>query len=492
MNDSNIVSVYAPLRWGLPASAIRELGQRLHIFWHRFCTDFKTKTRNTSQYACHYMEGQLLMEGRRNFSNIASHTKVSGQNMQHFMSNSPWSAQVVIRQVQNEIAATPSLEKDGMLILDESADKKSGTKSAGAGRQYNGRLGKVEMSQVGTFLAYANGSVWTWVDGELYLPREWFISEMVEMRKQLGIPSEKRFETKIELGWKMINRAKAKGFPFQAVSCDTLYGQSTWFRANLRAAEITYMAEVKGNTKVYLTQPKVEVPESNSRRGRKPTKPRAVSKEKTLKVCDLRHRKDTMWRRVRTRSTERGELEDEFAARRVWTIHDGVPVEEWLVIRREENGRCTYALSNAPADSSFERLAWLKCQRYFVERANQEAKSEMGWDELQAQKYLAWEHHLALTILATWFIAQTKLEWEKEYERDPTLMEQFEVEVLPALSVANVRTMLQAAMPLHKLTPEEAAKLVAKHLVRRTRSRKSRIRNKKKTHVKLPNVTLSS
>jgi len=38
----------------------------------------------------------------------------------------------------------------------------------------------------------------------------------------------------------------------------------------------------------------------------------------------------------------------------------------------------SYASPNTP----FKRLAWLKCQRYFVERANQDAKSELGWDEL--------------------------------------------------------------------------------------------------------------
>jgi len=77
------------------------------------------------------------------------------------MSNSPWSAWTVIQQVQVEIATTQGLEQGGVLILDESADAKAGEKSAGSGRQYNGRLGKVDMSQVGTFLAYANGSVWT-------------------------------------------------------------------------------------------------------------------------------------------------------------------------------------------------------------------------------------------------------------------------------------------------------------------------------------------
>jgi hypothetical protein len=67
------------------------------------------------------------------------------------------------------------------------------------------------MSQVGTFLAYANGSVWTWVDGELYLPEHWFAPEMAELREKLGIPSEREFETKIELGGKMIPRTHTNG-----------------------------------------------------------------------------------------------------------------------------------------------------------------------------------------------------------------------------------------------------------------------------------------
>jgi hypothetical protein len=44
-------------------------------------------------------------------------------------------------------------------------------------------------------------------------------------------------------------------------------------------------------------------------------------------------------------------------------------------------------LSSAPVDTSIERLAWLKCQRYFVERANQDAESEAGWEELVARKF---------------------------------------------------------------------------------------------------------
>jgi len=119
-------------------------------------------------------------------------------------------------------------------------------------------------------------------------------------------------------------------------------------------------------------------------------------------------------------------------------------------------------------------IEW-SCQRYFTERAFQDAKDELGWDEFQALKYRAWEHHLALTALALWFIAETKLDWRTTYARDSELATEMEVEVLPALSTANVREMLKAAMPLPQLTPEQATQLVVQHLVNRARSTSSRL-----------------
>ena len=48
-----------------------------------------------------------------------------GQNVQQFMSDSPWSAATVIRQVHAAVAATPALRHGGGVLLDESADEKS-------------------------------------------------------------------------------------------------------------------------------------------------------------------------------------------------------------------------------------------------------------------------------------------------------------------------------------------------------------------------------
>lgn len=479
--DETTKAIYDPNRWGLPAEAIADLGNRLHRFWERFRRCFRTKTRDGAEHAWTYLRGLLLMKTKRNFANIDRRVigpEREGQSLQHFMSDSPWPARAVIEQVQQEIASTPGLAQGGVLLLDESADEKAGEKSAGAGRQHNGRLGKVEMSQVGVFLGYYKAPVWTWVDGELYLPEHWFTPEIADERQRLGVPAERHFATKIELGWQMIQRAKV---PFEAVAMDDLYGRSGWLRRQLDRAHIIYMADIPEDTRVYLTKPDFGMPPTRSdKRGSSSPKPQILSNEQPIAVREIASLPDTHFQRFQVRFTERGILDDPFAMRRVWTIRDGELAEEWLVIRHEYGKRYTYALSNAPADTAPERLAWLKCIRHFVERSHQDAKSETGWDEFQARKYRAWEHNLALTIMATWFIAQIKYEWAIAYARDPQLAQQMELEVLPALSVANVRELLRAVIPLPQLSPEQAAHLVVKHLVRRSRSTRSRLNAQRK------------
>jgi hypothetical protein len=147
-----------------------------------------------------------------------------------------------------------------------------------------------------------------------------------------------------------------------------------------------------------------------------------------------------------------------------------------LMIRRESNGDHTYTLSNASPDTPLPQLVEPGCTRYFIERTIQDGKEECGWDEFQAQKYPAWQHHTALTACTLWFIAKTKLKYAIECERDPDLIQQLEVEVLPALSTANVRELMKAVLPLPQLSTDQARQLVAKHLVNRSRSTASRLR----------------
>ena len=470
--------IFDPRAWGLSPKAIAGLGERLYQHWERYAECFETATRDTAAYALDFLSGLLRMEKERNFTNIARTAGQSPQNIQHFMTNSPWSAQEVLEQIRAELCQTPNFATGGALILDESADEKASEKTAGAARQRNGRLGKVEMSQVGTFLAYANDGLWTWIAGELFLPEHWFTRQKAKERRRLGVPPDKRFATKIELGWRMIERVMGEGLPCEWVCFDTLYGRSHWLRRKAAGRKLTYMADVPADEQVYLDKPLVGVPERKSGKGRTPTRRCVLSEQGPVEVRRLANDPKTDWRRVRVRAAERGYIDDEFSARLVWTTHQGEePVQEWLVMRREGDGKFYYALSNAEADAPLELLARGKCQRYFVEAAIREAKSEAGWDELRAQKYPAWEHELALVCLATWFITQTKLEWRQQHPRDPEMAKELGVDQLPALSTANIRELLRAVIPLPQLTREAATDLVVEHLVNRARSRRSRLKS---------------
>jgi SRSO17 transposase len=394
------------------------------------------------------------------------------QNMQQYISDSPWEGQDLIRSVRTAVALRGEFQEGSVLLLDESADEKAGPDSAGAGRQHNGRLGKVEMSQVGVFLSLVKNGYHTWVDGELFFPEKWFRSGYRRKRERVGLPPDRTFQTKLELGLKMLRRVQKEGMPFAAVDCDTLYGRSGWLRDELASSEIEYYADVPENTFVYLSEPKVEWP--LTKRGKRAKKPHIRARR--YQVKDLRTHSETIWYELTLRPNERGFLTAGFARRRVWTVReDGSTRQEWLLIRQDTQ-RVTYSLSNAPADSPLPIMAARKSQRYFIERSNQDAKSELGFDEFQALKYRAWEHHLALTIAASWFITETRLDWAAEHEADPELLEHYEIDVLPALSIANVREMLRATLPLPTLSTEQAAELVLEHLDNRLRSRRSRLK----------------
>jgi SRSO17 transposase len=494
-NEYGEKNLFDPHRWGVPLEKIKSLGPKLQEHWQRFQQRFKSKTRDTSEHALAYMQGQMTMESDRNFAGIAnSMENADGQAMQHFMSNSPWSGQGVYEQIQAEIKEKPELQPGSALILDEYADEKAGGGSAGALRQYNGRMGKVDMCQVAVALGYANWKLepwplWTMVDAEIFLPEVWFGDEYALLRQKVGVPKERTsFETKPELGLKMIRRAKAAGLPFEAVLCDSLYGRSSEFRQELREEKLLYMAAIPNNLRVYLEQPVVGVPEPKSgKKGPKTEKLQVLNEVRSYSVKQVGQLADTHWQLLRIRTNERGILEDRFAARRVWVWDDKqpeiVPHQEWLAMRIESNGDHTYAFSNAPEEATLQFLAELLCGRYFVERVIQDGKDEVGADEFQAQKYIAWEHHTALTACALWFIATTKLDWAKDCQRDPELAQQLELEALPALSTANVREMLRAVMPLPQLSPEEAQAQVIKHLVNRSRSTASRLRKRNKAEV---------
>jgi hypothetical protein len=189
------------------------------------------------------LSGQLRLDTDRTVAQIGRTTGVAGQHLQHVMTNSPWSARTVCQPVQRAMAATPVLH-GGMRIVDESAVAKTGEQRAGASRQWNGHLGKSELSQVATLLASAKGPLWTWVDGDLVLPQAWCTPAMAPLEQRLGIPGGRPVATTLAVGWRMSQRVQAAGLPCRAVACAALSGRSHWVRTTLAAATIRSRADV--------------------------------------------------------------------------------------------------------------------------------------------------------------------------------------------------------------------------------------------------------
>lgn len=461
------------VQWGVPVNEIPQLGDRFYTFCDRFRRLMRTKTHDTSAYGIEYVSGLLRMSSQRNITEISRQTGITSQNMQQFISDSPWAGTGLIEGVQDEVKVHPAFA-EAVAVIDESADAKAGEVSVGAGRQHNGRLGKIEQSQVGVFLALATPQVNLWVDGALFVREAWFEPAQAERRRRVGWPEERTFQTKPELAWDLIQRARAKGLPFKAVAMDDLYGRNRRLCQRLDEAGIEYYGDIPAHTVVYLDRPRFEI--KWTKRGKPAKKKRLVAQHRYL-VRDLLDHPELTWTRLTLRPSERGYLTADWSRCRVWLVEGERIYQRWLLIRRDPK-QVTYSLSNAPVKTSLETMAWRKSHRAFIERSNQDSKDGFGWDEFQALKYRAWQHQLALTILAAWFVAETRLDWQTRLPTEPALLAQYETDVLPLLAVSNVRTLLRAALPLPQLTPEKATSLVIEHLLNRTRSRLSRLRGK--------------
>src|SRR5689334_11695658 len=118
------------------------------------------------------------------------------QKMQRLLYEAQWRADQACQTMRGMVNERLGYEP-GIGVLDESGIAKRGDKSVGVGRQYCGRLGKVENCQVGVFLGYIAPTGYGFLDRELYLPQEW--CEDAQRRVEAKIPSEVSFQTKPQL-----------------------------------------------------------------------------------------------------------------------------------------------------------------------------------------------------------------------------------------------------------------------------------------------------
>lgn len=377
----------------------------------------------------------------------------NNQSVQHFISNSLWDEQGLIHDIQDRIVKLIGNKENGSLQLDESGFPKQGNNSAGVQRQYCGRLGKIENCQAGVFLGYVNDNKRTLIDKRLYIPQEWMNDK--DRRKKCDIPEDLVFKTKAELGLEMILGAKRRGIPFGWVGMDCFYGQQPWFLNELEKERTVYIADIPCDTRVWLDKPDVGVPLKNGIRGRNPTIEKVIGNNNPLRVDKLANELDSsQWERVYLRDSERKEMWCRLACLRVFPVQDKLPGKEcWLVIRKNENETETkYQFSNAPIDINIEKIGKMSCSRYWMERALEDAKGDVGLADYEVRGYIGWNHHVAMVLMAMMFLLEMQDKWKSK---------------APLLTLTDVREIFEVIMPKRKVTDKEILKLIEqKHRAR--------------------------
>jgi SRSO17 transposase len=315
------------------------------------------------------------------------------QRLLHFVNNSPWSDREVRRYATRyALGAMTEMQFVNSWIVDDTGFLKQGKHSVGVKRQYSGSAGKITNCQIGVSLSLATATEHVPVDFALYLPEEW--ANDVHRRREARIPDDVGFKTKPELALDLIRSAVADGLPRAPVLADEAYGNSSAFRAGLRALGLHYAVSVKANTKVCrlddpsLTQHPIDLHAY------------AMAMAATPKA----------FRRVTWREGTKQSLSARFCTRRVIPAHDDgtssnerervLLVMEW---RDGEKWPAHFHFCVVPQMAHSYLIRLIK-ERWRTERVYEDMKGELGLDHFEGRRFPGWHHHVSVVIACYAFI----------------------------------------------------------------------------------------
>src|SRR6266550_1083475 len=123
----------------------------------------------------------------------------------------------------------------GVLVIDDSGDRKDGTKTAHVGHQWLGRYGKTDNGVVTVTTVWADERLYYPVHAVPYTPARHFAKGK----------NDPAFRTKLQIGADLAIQARAAGFVFRAVAADSAYGDQDGFRGELAEAGLPFVMALK-------------------------------------------------------------------------------------------------------------------------------------------------------------------------------------------------------------------------------------------------------
>jgi SRSO17 transposase len=326
-----------------------------------------------------YLAGLFAPVPRRNAWQLAEHLgEFTPDGVQRLLNAARWDADRVrddLRAYVVEHLGDPR----AVLVVDETGFLKKGEKSVGVQRQYSGTAGRVENCQIGVFLAYASPKGRTFLDRELYLPKEW--GQDQERRREAGVPEEVAFATKPQLARRMLERAREAGVPAAWVTGDSVYGGDRKLRMWLEEQEQPFALEVACDEPLWAA----------TERG--PAQVRAD--QLAAQVPPER------WERLSAGWGAKGPRLYDWARVPLFRL-DWPGFEHWLLVRRSipDPEELAYFVVFAPRGTTLAELVRVAGSRWAIEEGLESAKNEVGLDQYEVRRWEAWYRYITLSLLA--------------------------------------------------------------------------------------------
>lgn len=400
---------------GVTSETINKLGQLLLDYHDSFSGCYTHK--NQEVFGETYLMGLLSSLERKSAEPIALRYLDEGhvRGLQRFFKASPWNYGDMKELYQARLCSNIAAP-GAMLTLDPSDFPKKGKESAGVARQHCGALGKTDNCQSGVFVGYTSSIGYGLVDCELYMPEKWFADDYEDRRNDCAVPEGLQFQTKIEIALRLVKAVGESGnFPAEWLGCDSFFGRNAAF-LDAVAGDFYYFADLLKHMLVYPLGTTASVPEYCGT-GFRPRKLKASTAP--IAVSSIAADANIPWKTVNLGEGAKGPITAQIKCLRVHEYRDKLPGREsWLYIRKHEDGKIKYSLSNAPADIPLEGLNSAALMRWPIEQCFEECKSNLGMDHYEIRSYTGWHKHMLFVFLAHLFLLEVRLMFKKNTNTD--------------------------------------------------------------------------
>jgi len=337
------------------------------------------------------------------------------QRLQSFVTESPWEVTALNQRRLELLQAEPrtTAHAAGVLILDDTGDRKSGKHTAHVGRQYLGSMGKID-----------NGIVVVstlWADEERYYPLH--AEPYTPARRLPKGQADPAFRTKPQIALALIEAALDAGILFRAIVADSGYGENRPFTHSLLEEGLPYVVSVKPTEGIRAPADAVHSPQEAVEE--LPWGGAAAPGQWQLIKRSFRDgHTETWW----AAELVYGPYGPERSRRRVAVTTDPahLPAPSTWYVETNLPAPRSHQASNSPLEpADLAEIVRLYSLRGWVEQSYKQCKTQLGWADAMVRADVALRRHWLLIFCAFTFcwlpwLQEAPREGEKrEPEADP-------------------------------------------------------------------------